>query len=314
MNSDKLFSEFMGIALYTSRRFVEVYYPQDDMTFLGTCGSRNLEVTPGDIVKFTLDKKNNSESNITINSIEPRQNLLKRSYDKKTKLLAANLNSLWIVTAPPPLFNTIAIDRTLAAASIEQIPTHLIANKSDLIEFNDFSSNCKPYSSICEEIHFVSALKKIGLDRILGNITTSSINIIAIAGISGVGKSSLISALFPDFSISSGTVSEKTGQGKQTTSAAKGYVIKGNTDRSLTVLIDLPGIQNYGVSHLTSSEIAQAMPDIYEYAQLCKFRNCQHLSEPSCAVIEALLAGKLMNSRIQSFRDMLNEISKNKGY
>ena len=101
MIQKNIFSESSGIALYTSRRFIEIYDPIRKEYYLGTTKSRSLDVVPGDIVSYVKHDLNKNDSNVIISGIESRINILKRSYDKKTKNLAANLTELWIVTAPP---------------------------------------------------------------------------------------------------------------------------------------------------------------------------------------------------------------------
>lgn len=308
-----LFSEGFGVALYTSRRFIRVFSPFDNQYYLGTF-SRHLEITPGDVVKFTYDNKS-TESQIAIDEIVDRKNLLKRSYDKKTKLLAANLSQLWLVTAPPPLCNTTAIDRTLTSASVQNIQTRLIANKSDLENHKEFMTDLSLYSDLVTDINPTCAITKNGITELKSTISKHKINILTITGISGVGKSSLISAMYPDLDIKSGDVSLRTGQGKQTTSASIGYVVDSDLNaKSFTLLIDLPGIQNYGISHLSQSDIIENMPDILSHATNCKFRDCKHKKEPQCAVISAIESGELAKSRYLSFCDMISELESLKEY
>ena len=303
----------LGIALYVSRRFIKIYDLSEKKYLDGKTESRHLEVTPGDYVQYHEDKKQNE---ITIKEVIKRKNILRRSYDKKVKNLASNIDELWIVTAPPPLHNALTIDRTISSAYTENIPVKILANKSDLESFNIFFDEISFYQTLVSKVIPISALNKVGIDKLEINSKISDekkCKIIAITGVSGVGKSSLINYINPKANADYGIVSEKTGQGKQTTSAALGYIIDNNLNAPV-VIIDLPGIQNYGVSHLTFEEMSTSMTDIYELSENCKFRDCKHIKEPNCAVLKALNENLLKESRYKSYLDMKNEIESIKSY
>jgi ribosome biogenesis GTPase len=308
-----------GLVLYSSRRFVQII-DASKRTRNGSLASRKLEAVAGDIVHFKINDKVTEDQSAEIYEIEERRNILKRSFQRKTKQLVANLDVLFLVTAPPPLFNSSCVDRMICAAINENIEVVLIGNKSDLPNFSELEPLLAYYKKTGLKTSTTSALNKSGLSMITEYISTSPYSSFAFAGISGVGKSSLLRNLFPDFQIKTGEVSEKTGQGKQTTSSAQGYIL--DTEKNETtpsnefpkVLFDLPGIQQFGVSHLSIDEIKSGMKDIERISMGCKFHNCSHLHEPACEVLQAIESGEILLSRFQSYKDMTSEIKQHTSY
>lgn len=325
-------STLNGLVLSSTRRFIEIL-SMDGNIYLGTLSSRKLEAVPGDHASFRIRETNDGEYQAEVSEIRNRSNLLKRSFDGKIKLLAANLSGICVLTAPPPLFNTIALDRVIAAAENEEIPVYLIANKCDLPNFSLLEPALEYYEQIGIRVFRTSALISLS-DSVNDQVSASSIGrealrqalievaggCFAFAGISGVGKSSLLKVLFPEFSsetneIRTGNVSLKTGQGKQTTSSARGYPIeKPYSGNFPSTIIDLPGIQSYGISHINMLGLHKGMRDILKLSHDCKFSNCLHSSEPGCAVLAALKSGTLPQTRFDSFRDMALEIKREATY
>jgi ribosome biogenesis GTPase / thiamine phosphate phosphatase len=308
-----------GLVLSSSRRFVQIIDANNTIRN-GSLASRKLEAVAGDIVLFKINDKVTENQSAEIFKIEERRNILKRSFQRKTKQLVANLDVLFMVTAPPPLFNTSCIDRMICAAINENIEIILIGNKSDLPNFSELEPLLDYYKQTGVKTFTTSALNKSGLNKITEYISSSPYSTFAFAGISGVGKSSLLRNLFPEFDIKTGDVSEKTGQGKQTTSSAQGYMLdcKGTdipySKEFSKVLIDLPGIQQYGISHLSVDQIKTGMKDIELISSGCKFHNCSHLMEPLCKVLEAIKSGQILFSRYQSYKDMTSEIKEHTSY
>ncbi len=305
-----------GIVLSSSRRFVEIIDSSQN-TYLGSLASRKLEAAPGDRVNFTLNKRTSEETFADIHSIDKRKNLLKRSYERKTKLLAANLDILFIVTAPPPIFNTTSIDRMLCAAASENIKTVLIANKTDISEFKKVTSSLEYYEGLGVQVVRTNALDGHGIPDIIKLISREGNSIYAFSGVSGVGKSTILSKIFPGHIIRTGDVSEKTGQGKQTTSSAQGYILPFSDNLPSefpSILVDLPGIQQFGLSHLDIEDIQNFMPDMNRLRTNCKFNDCQHLQEPACAIKSALETGEILESRFISYKEVIKEIKSSTSY
>ncbi len=319
---------FKGHITSSTRQFVTLV-DSSGASFLGKRSAREMELSPGDVVSFQKPNDLDGNSEVDILNVEERKNCLKRSYFGKTKVLASNLDCLWIVTAPPPLFNALAIDRTLLAATAEGIPVVLIANKDDLNGYSEIKSTLEYYKNICKDVYFVSAKSGSNIS-ILKSLLENEVSTTAVTGISGVGKSSLLKRLLSlsdNELIRVDDVSEKTGQGRQTTSTGMGYLLskeliagcisaenEENSDLCSSMIIDLPGIQSYGVSHLSESQIKKSMSDIFEISLDCKFSDCKHDKEPFCEVKNALKDGRLLESRIYSQQDMINEVKKSNAF
>lgn len=299
-----------GIISSSTRRFVEVFL-HNGQEILATASRKFPDLVPGDRVELTLGNPSKEQANIV--KVFERSNCLKRSYFSKSKMLAANISRLWLVCAPPPLFNTIAIDRTLAAATEQDIPCTLIANKCDLESFTEIEQALDYYSkSLNIPVIKTSALTNAGLSECHRELTNSKI--VVATGISGVGKSSILSKIL-DKDIRTSQTSSKTGQGRQTTSSAKGHLLTTSENRSSSpLLVDLPGIQSFGVSHIQLNELSKIMPDIKNFSEACKFDNCSHIKEKECNVKAALDEGLLLKSRYLSFLDMQKEIEKSNSY
>ena len=277
-----------GIITSSTRRFVGIVNSAGKEV-LATASRKFSDLIPGDKVQFIQSGIGENQAHIT--SLEDRTNCLKRSYFGKSKLLAANVKELWVVIAPPPLFNSKALDRTLAVAHSEDIPVKILANKSDLDTSSKLNEILDYYNELGVPTIRTSALLGHGIEECYRAIEKA--NIVVVTGISGVGKSSILKCILGE-EIRIGQVSEKTGQGKQTTSSAQGYLYRPKNNLSnVHLLIDLPGIQSFGVSHLDKDSISYLMQDINKYSKSCKFDNCSHIKEINCGVRQALEKGLL---------------------
>lgn len=308
-SAGNLDSVHSGIVSSSTRRFVGIV-DTAGKEILATASRKFSDLIPGDKVEFTISKTTENQAHIT--GLIDRTNCLKRSYFGKSKLLAANVRELWVVIAPPPLFNFKALDRTLAVAHSEDISVKILANKSDLETSSTLNDILEYYNNLGVPAIKTSALLRIGIEDCYTAIEKS--DIIVVTGVSGVGKSSILKCILGE-EIRTGQVSEKTGQGKQTTSSAQGYLYRPKDNPSdVHLLIDLPGIQSFGVSHLEKQSISYLMADINLYSKDCKYDNCSHVKETNCGVKEALENGTLMPSRYESFLEMTQEISDSQKY
>lgn len=296
---------FDAIVLAASRKAISILV--DSTVYSAVHSIRKSEIVVGDHVRVRKD-----ENGLFIEEVLERRNLLFRSYQGRSKRLAANLDRLFVVTGSGALFNTIAIDRALTAAHCANIPAALILNKIDLADAEDLQK-AEVYQNCGIEVIETNAKANESLVVLKEVLAQPALKTFALSGISGVGKSTLLNALVPSANLKTSSVSERSGQGTQTTSSARGFLYP-RTEKPDAILFDLPGIQFFGVSHLTTVEIAQAFPEFIERAGECRFLDCKHISEPECKVRAALESGEIAQFRYQSYLSMLDELDKAQPY
>ena len=244
----------------------------------------------GDKVLFQKTKNNDA----IVTAIYPRDNELKR----QDKLIAANIDQLWLVVAIVPHYEFELIDRYLIMAENSNLPIGIIVNKIELSTNkskteNDFLN----YQSLGYDVHFLSVKKQINLDFFKEQLINKSHIFL---GQSGVGKSSLINSLIPDLQLRVNEISSKSKLGKHTTTNTTIYHIPSGGD-----LIDSPGVREFQLDSLTELEIKSGFKEFRALSDACRFRDCRHINEPNCAVIESLNQGKINPDRYQSYLNIL---------
>lgn len=260
-------------------------------------------IVVGDQVIFQIRQKNNSEEKIgVITAIENRKSKIWRMDERKQeKLIAANVDQIYIVMAPTPEPSWLLLDSYLAAAQYLDIKAVIVFNKIDLVQ-KDFEKKLEVYDKLNIPYLMTSVLIQQGIDK----LTSSMINHCSIfVGQSGVGKSSLIKQLLPEESIEIGDLHEASKLGTHTTSTSKLYDLpKGGK------LIDSPGIREFSLWPMTGLELSKAFVEFEPYQKLCKFRDCTHKHEPDCAIQIAVSEGKIAFSRLQNYHILVERFKR----
>ena len=260
---------------------------------------KNKSLVTGDLV---LCKPDSKERGVVVSQCA-RKNVFGR-YDAKGKFkpLASNLDRVLVVFAaiPKPFLNL--IDRYLVAISNLQLEVFLILNKIDLLDrANDqhLQRILQIYDGLGYPVFSVSAKNGEGI-RILEEKLSGQT--IVLVGQSGVGKSSLINRLASHELAKVGNLSQSKYKGTHTTTTSRLYHL-GNFD-----LIDSPGVREFGLAKVNPQEVVRGFPEIQSLATNCKFRDCSHSGEPSCAIRDGIKRGEVSQERFDSYQNILGNL------
>ncbi len=253
---------------------------------------RKAGVSPvvGDTVEFILT----DDKHGIVEQICERKNLLNRP-------LVANIDKLFIVSAySTPAPDTLMIDRLTALAVYNDIEPIIVFNKADIGNFDEFY---RIYSKAGFKTFVVSAKDNIGIGLLKNEMTGS---VCAFSGNSGVGKSSILNALFPELQLKTGEVSDKLGRGRHTTRHTELFFVGDDA-----YVVDTPGFSSIDTNenlYEFKLSLADCFPDFSDYLDGCKFVSCSHTSEKGCAVIEAVKNGEIQKSRHESYVALAAEL------
>ena len=262
----------------------------EDGTLFQCTGRQNIELSvAGDQVVFQAI----SDDEGVVTALLPRENELRRS----EKLIASNVDELYLVVATEPHYQFELIDRYLIMAENAGLPIELIVNKIELDDLEQIKSDFAMYERIGYPVNYISVKQNIGIQELQQRLVDQT-NIFL--GQSGVGKSSLINALIPDLNLRVNAISDKSKLGKHTTTNTTLYHIPSGGD-----LIDSPGVREFQLENLSEREILSGFKEFQAYLGRCKFRNCAHVNEPNCAIKGALEAGELHPKRYESYLQLI---------
>ncbi|MCZ6566629.1 MAG: ribosome small subunit-dependent GTPase A [Gammaproteobacteria bacterium] len=235
--------------------------------------------------------------------VSSRNNELLRQTEYATKLVAANIDSLVIVCAIEPAPSLELIDHYIVAAENLPASAMIVINKIDLCKSTETIAAIKnKYSNLPYPVIETSIEKPSSLEDLTRHLADHTCIFV---GQSGVGKSTLINSLIPTLNIDTQTISDSIHQGKHTTSVTTLYDFPQGGE-----LIDSPGVRNFSLPKLDKEKVSKGFCEIDKLSAQCKYHNCLHINEPSCAVKNAMGKNELHVERYASYKKMMEKFEK----
>lgn len=260
-------------------------------------------ISVGDYVDFCFDKTNNIG---IIEKVYERKNYIIRksvNLSHKSQIIASNIDlALLIVTMIKPVTSLNFIDRFLIQAEAYGIESKIIFNKIDLHDkvLKKQTEECqKIYQSIgYETIPF--SIKDPKNLSIIKQLLCSKITVLS--GHSGVGKSSIINLIEPSLNLKTKDISNYHNQGVHTTTYAEMYPLSCGG-----YVVDTPGIKGLGIINLDMNTLSNYFREMFTESKNCKFKNCIHVNEPECGVLDAIKNKRIAQSRYKNYLSMLEQ-------
>jgi len=259
----------------------------------------------GDDVLFRPTKESTSNITGVVEAVQPRSSLLSRpDYYDGIKPVAANIDQIIIVSSLLPALSLNIIDRYLVASEDVNITPVILLNKIDLADEEDMpiiEEEMQTYRDIGYDVIFASCKTQEGLSAIQQQLIDKTSIFV---GQSGVGKSSLINQLLPDVEEATGAVSENSGLGQHTTTAAKLLHFPQGGQ-----VIDSPGVREFALWHIADEKVTWGFKEFRDYIGGCKYRDCKHGDDPGCAIREAVENGHISEDRYDSYHRILESMA-----
>ena len=276
-------------------RIIEIYKDsllfESEDTALRIRLPKKLDIAVGDCIEVDT-----SSLEAAILKIQPRKSSLQKQINKKKRVVVSNIDALAIMASSKPKISKTLVDKWLALSHINQLKPLVIFNKCDREDFDEIKSDISLYRNLDIECFEVSAKYNHGIQELKQAITKQSI---ALVGLSGVGKSSLIKLLTGE-DIKTQNLSKNTG--RHTTTTTKIYT---GDDFEL---IDTPGAGNIDLECFDKEQITSGFSEINSASLLCEFRNCNHArSDKGCNVIKLVDQGMIAKSRYENYMQQIDE-------
>lgn len=284
---------------------------------------KQLGVCVGDWVQLSQ----HASDQYRIDACLPRRNVLYRSDQMRSKQFAANIDQLFFVLATEPQFSATLLNRALIGAQAAGIGVYVLLNKVDLRQhYDSVRDRLQSYVNGGLQIIETSIHDPAGLRAQLLPLLRARCTLLL--GQSGMGKSSLLNMLVPRAQAHTQTHSQALGTGKHTTTRSTVYALPHDIEPGrggvaplnhaqlaewfeqhypAGAIIDSPGFQHFGLHHLRQDDLWRYFPEVAQWAQQCRFHNCQHHKEPACAVQMALSQGDIDPERFAFYQTLKAE-------
>ena len=242
--------------------------------------------------------------------IENRDNYIIRksvNLSKQTQIIASNIDCCFLFVTPSnPQTSSLFIDRILVSTKSYGIETVILFNKTDIYSEKDdelINNLNNIYKTAGYKTLRISVKKGTNID-LVKSLMKNKVSVFT--GHSGVGKSSLINNLDPSLNLRTSIISKQNEQGQHTTTFAEMFDLADGAK-----IIDSPGIKGFGLIDIDKNEIGGYFNEIAKLSQNCKFNNCLHNNEPSCAVKKAVDNNEISKSRYNNYLSLLNSDDSN---
>lgn len=219
------------------------------------------------------------------------------------RVIAANVDQVIVMfAAANPEPHVRMLDRFLVIAEANDLAARVIINKIELVGDRVAQKRFGDYERAGYPVHFTSVKQRIGLEGVEASLAG---NISVMSGPSGVGKSSLLNALFPGLGLRVAEISESVNKGRHTTVGAYLHPLPAPASGAV---VDTPGLREIGMWELPIEELSRCFPEFRELRDKCKFDDCSHVREPKCAVRAAVEKHEVSRPRYESYLKLRSEI------
>ena len=269
-----------------------------------SAAAETLKLAVGDRVILEQD---DDAGAFAIGEILPRRSRLARRAPgggHGERIVAANVDQVIIVfAAANPEPHPRMLDRFLVIAEANDLVARIVINKVELVGGADAArTRWLDYERAGYTIHYTSVKAREGLDA-LHDAFAGVVSVLT--GPSGVGKSSLLNAMFPGLDLRVGEISESVNKGRHTTVGGFVHPLPGAEGG---YVVDTPGLREVGMWALSPTELDQCFPELRPFLQACRFADCRHSVEPGCAVRDAVANGDVSRARYESFIKLREEL------
>jgi len=267
-----------------------------------------LKLTIGDRVLLEQDAAGGASA---IAQILPRRSRLARRAPgggQGERVVAANVDQVVVVfAAANPEPHPRMLDRFLVIAEANDLKARIVINKVELVGGADEArKRWRDYERAGYTVHYTSVKRREGLEALHAALAGE---VSVLTGPSGVGKSSLLNAMFAGLDLRVGEISESVNKGRHTTVGGYLHPLPGAEGGYVA---DTPGLREVGMWALSPAELDQCFPELRPFLTECRFADCRHSVEPGCAVREAVDRGDVSRARYESFIKLRDELEGNK--